>query len=84
MAGPENPGPELLILKQGQSNTMKAEYGLLPAMTARGASLAGAERWQTPELKRFGSIQELTAGGTWYNNEGAKPEGSPGWEFVLP
>lgn len=53
-------------------------------MTARGASLAGAERWQTPELKRFGSIQELTAGGTWYNNEGDKPAGSPGWEFVLP
>ena len=63
---------------------MTTEYGNIPAASAPVPPTAGIGCWQTPELRNFGAIQDLTAGGTWYDNEGAKPPSSPGWEFVLP
>ena len=63
---------------------MATEYENIPAASAPVPPTVGIGCWQTPELWNFGAIQDLTAGGTWYENEGAKPQGSPGWEYVLP
>lgn len=46
--------------------------------------LTGNQAWQTPGLRCFGSVQELTAGGTAYSLESdptAPPPGSPAYQF---
>ena len=63
---------------------MNTDHANSTVSAAAVAPRASAGHWHTPQLKSFGAIQDLTAGGSKYANEGDQPQGSPGWEFVRP
>ena len=54
------------------------------AMHAVYQPASGLQLWQTPGLVCYGSVQDLTAGGTGFASEAvpeAPPPGHPGYQF---
>lgn len=63
---------------------MKSTVELRPCNDMHAVQRSGIRTWITPKLVNFGSISDLTAGGSRFAAEGLEQPGTPGYEFVKP